>query len=279
MLAGPIFTISDSGFDKHTEDEHIDFYYERNIPQMLSRQGPSAAVADVNGDGLEDIYIGGAAGQPGQLYLQTNRGFVKKDQEVFKRFAGFEDVAVAFFDANKDGAPDLMIGSGGNKQNNIAGFLEHRLYLNDGKGNFSIDVRAFPKNNADISTIAPHDFDNDGDIDVFVGSSNVPGEYGATPQSYLYENDGTGIFKDIAKTKSPALSTVGMVTKACWADLNKDGRKELVVTGLWMATRIFDYVNGALTELKTNLNSLHGWWQTMEIADLDKDGNMDIVLG
>ncbi|HTE27330.1 VCBS repeat-containing protein [Flavitalea sp.] len=274
-----LFSRSDFKFDKHQEDDHIDFYYERNIPQMLSRQGPRAAVADVNGDGLEDIYIGGAAGRPGQLYIQTSRGFEKKEQEVFKRFAAFEDVAVAFFDANKDGFTDLMIGSGGNKQTNMASFLEHRLYLNDGKGNFTIDIRAFPKNSTDISTIAPQDFDNDGDIDLFVGSSNVPGDYGATPRSYLYENDGKGLFKDISKTKFPALSNAGMITKALWTDLNQDGKKELVLTGLWMAPRIFNYINGAMVELPTNLNGLHGWWQSMEIADLDKDGDMDIVLG
>jgi hypothetical protein len=274
-----LFSASEYLFDKHREDDHVDFYYERNIPQKLSRQGPRAAVADVNGDGLEDIYIGGAAGQEGQLYLQNSRGFEKKEQEVFKRFAAFEDVAVAFFDANKDGFPDLMVGAGGNTQTNMANFLEHRLYLNDGKGNFTIDIRAFPKNSTDISTIAPYDFDNDGDIDLFVGSGNVPGDYGATPQSYLYENDGTGQFKDITKTKFPALANTGMITKACWADLNQDSKKELILTGLWMAPRIFNYVNGAMVELTSNLNGLHGWWQSMEIADLDKDGDMDIVMG
>jgi hypothetical protein len=279
MAIGSMFSMSDIRFDRHKEDDHIDFYYERNIPQMLSRQGPRAAVADVDGDGLEDIYIGGAAGQAGQLYIQTSLGFRKKEQEVFKRFAAFEDVAVVFFDANKDGFVDLMIGAGGNKQTNMASFLEHRLYLNDGKGNFSIDTRAFPKNNTDISSIAPYDFDNDGDIDLFVGSGNVPGDYGATPQSYLYENDGTGHYKDIAKTKFPAIANAGMITKACWADLNQDGKKELILTGLWMAPRIFSYVNGAMVELPSNLNALHGLWQNMEIADLDKDGDMDIVLG
>jgi hypothetical protein len=274
-----LFSASGYLFDKHREDDHVDFYYERNIPQKLSRQGPRAAVADVNGDGLEDIYIGGAAGQEGQLYLQNSRGFEKKEQEVFKRFAAFEDVAVAFFDANKDGFPDLMVGAGGNTQTNMANFLEHRLYLNDGKGNFTINTRAFPKNSTDISTIAPYDFDNDGDIDLFVGSGNVPGDYGATPQSYLYENDGTGQFKDITKTKFPALANTGMITKACWADLNQDSKKELILTGLWMAPRIFNYVNGAMVELTSNLNGLHGWWQSMEIADLDKDGDMDIVMG
>jgi enediyne biosynthesis protein E4 len=161
----------------------------------------------------------------------------------------------------------------------MASLLEHRLYLNDGKGNFTINASAFPKNNVDISTIAPHDFDNDGDVDLFVGGGSVPGDYGGTPQSFLFENDGKGQFTDLTKTKFPALANVGMITEAAWADLDKDGISELVVTGLWMSPKIFKYSNGTIAEVASNLNALHGWWQTMELADLDKDGDLDLVMG
>ena len=266
-------------FDKHQEDNYIDFYYERNIPQMLSRQGPKAAVADVNGDGFDDVYIAGATGQTGQLYIQSSGRFVKKEQEVFKRFASFEDVAVLFFDADKDGDPDLVIGSGGNNGSTMSTQLEHRLYVNDGKGNFTIDISAFPKNSVNISVIAPNDFDNDGDIDLFFGAGSVPGAYGETPNSYLYQNDGKGHFKDVAKEQFPFLSTLGMVTAAEWADINKDGKKDLVVAGLWMAPRIFEFKNGKPAELKSNLNRLSGWWQALKTFDADGDGDADIALG
>ncbi|RYF92400.1 MAG: CRTAC1 family protein, partial [Chitinophagaceae bacterium] len=215
-----MFSLADTAFDKHREDEHIDFYYERNIPRMLSRQGPAAAVADVNGDGAEDLYIGGAAGQAGQLYIQTAGGFVKREQDVFTRFALFEDVAAVFFDADNDGDADLLIGSGGNKHATMGGMLEHRLYRNDGNGNFSIDISAFPKNTINVATIAVHDFDGDGFHDIFIGGGSVPADYAVTPRSYLFRNDGKGRFVDIAPQ---ALAEAGNISKALWADVNGDG--------------------------------------------------------
>jgi len=246
---------------------------------MLSRQGPKAAVADVNGDGVDDLYIGGGAGQAGQLYIQTSRGLAKSEQDVFKRFASFEDVAVLFFDADKDGDPDLVIGSGGNNQSTMTTQLEHRLYINDGKGHFAIDIMAFPKNSVNISTIAANDYDNDGDLDLFFGAGSVPGDYGETPTSYLYQNDGKGHFKDVAKSQFPSLSGLGMVTSAVWTDMDGDGQNDLVVAGLWMAPRIFAFKAGKAQEIKSNLNNLSGWWQCVESADLDGDGDMDLVIG
>ncbi|HEX7902790.1 MAG TPA: VCBS repeat-containing protein, partial [Chitinophagaceae bacterium] len=161
--------------EKHQEDDYIDFYYERNLPALLSREGPQAGVADVNGDGLEDLYIGGGKGQSGQLYIQTGEGkLIKKEQKDFSMYADFEDVAVLFFDADKDGDKDLYIGAGGNNMEKGSRTSQHRLYKNDGKGNFSIDIQSFPNNDMNISVAASYDYDEDGDEDLYVGSRSVP---------------------------------------------------------------------------------------------------------
>ena len=266
--------------EKHTEDDYIDFYSERNLPEMLSREGPQIGRADVNNDGLEDVYIGGAKGQAGQLYLQTSNGFIKKDEKVFKQFTDFEDVAVLFFDCDGDNDMDLFIGAGGNNVPPRTKRLQHRLYKNDGKGNFEIDSMAFPNNDMNISVAIENDFDGDGDMDLFVGSRSVPYSYGVTPSSYLFQNDGKGHFTDVAPTMNPGISRPGMVTGAVWADVNGDNKKELIITGEWMATRIFSYKDKKFEEQKnTNLAGLYGWWQTIAAADLNGDGKQDLILG
>ena len=272
-----------AGMDKHTEDDHIDFYYERNIPELLSREGPALAKADVNGDGLEDVYMGGARGQAGQLYLQQADGrFVKKEQEVFREFALFEDVTAVFLDADQDSDADLFIGAGGNNVEMGMRELEHRLYINDGKGNFSIDAKAFPSNNMNISVAVTADYDGDGDPDLFVGSRNEPFNYSRIPRSYLYKNDGKGHFRDVTDEEAPGLRNIGMVTSADWSDLDKDGVPELIVTGEWMGTRIFafDKASKRLNEWKgTGLQGLKGWWHAVKAADLNNDGLPDLIMG
>jgi enediyne biosynthesis protein E4 len=271
-----LFKEVESPMEAHREDDYIDFYAERNLPQMLSREGPQIAKGDVNGDGREDVYIGGARGQAGQLYIQAaNGGFQPKEQAAFQQYAGYEDVAVLLFDADRDKDLDLFIGSGGNNVNRSSPGLEHRLYINDGKGNFSVRLNAFSENHMNIAVAAANDYDGDGDLDLFVGGRSVPYAYGLTPQSYLYQNDGGGHFKDIAP---PALSNVGMVTGAVWADVAGDGAKELVVTGQWMPTRVF--TGKEFSEVKnTGLQDLYGWWQTLQATDVNGDGRQDLVVG
>ncbi|HXB30094.1 MAG TPA: FG-GAP-like repeat-containing protein [Puia sp.] len=271
-----------SNFDKHIEDNNIDFYYEHNVPKMLSREGPKAAVGDVNGDGLEDVYIGGTSEHPGQLYLQTAEGkFEKKDEPGFLQFSDFEDEAVLFFDADNDGDLDLFIGPGGNNNQPSSRQMQYRLFKNDGHGNFTIDPAAFKDNlnGANTAIAIANDFNHDGFLDLFVGGRNTPREYGSSPASYLFVNDGKGHFTDIASTKNPDISHIGMVTGACWANISDSPDKDLIIVGEWMSPRIFSFNKDHFEEVQTNLKELFGWWEQVAVADVNGDGKMDLILG
>ncbi|MFM2363804.1 MAG: hypothetical protein RLZZ316_2706 [Bacteroidota bacterium] len=275
----PLLTLIDTSFEKHNEDDFIDSYYDRNIPMMISHEGPATAVADVNKDGLDDIFIGGASRQAAQLYLQTATGFLKKTIPAFDTNAIAEDVAAAFFDCDGDGDLDLITGSGGNNRDSGSVELQSHLYRNDGKANFTEIVSALPHTTANTSVIAPHDFDGDGDIDVFIGSRSFPLNYGPTPPSNIWLNDGKGNFSELAAVNYTALHAVGLVTSATWADINGDATKELIVVGEWMAPQIFTYKNNQFVALTTGLENLQGWWQAVAAADLDGDGDTDFILG
>ena len=269
-----------SSFDKHAEDNHVDFYNERNIPGLLSREGPKADTADVNNDGLTDIYVGGAANQPGQLYMQQSNGrFIKKAEPLFDRFAMFEDTEVLFFDCDNDGYKDLFLGAGGNNRQQGMPELQHRLYINDGKGNFSIGNKNLPANTMNISVAVAIDFDNDGDQDLFIGSRSVPINYGVSPQSYLLENDGQGNFTDVTKSKANELQRPGMITGVVWVDIDGDKKNEIIICGEWMSPRAFTYNGTQFKEIETNLKNMLGWWQTIASADVNNDGKQDLLLG
>jgi hypothetical protein len=271
-----------SSFDKHQEANNIDFYFERNLPKMLSREGPKVAVGDVNGDGLQDIYIGGTPGHPGQLYIQTTEGeFVKKAEPIFDQYTDFEDEAVLFFDADGDGDLDLYVGPGGNAQLPMSRQMQNRLYKNDGKGNFTLDATAFPYNPDGMNTAVAvaYDFNHDGYPDLFIGGRSKPRGYGISPRSFLFVNDGKGHFTDIAKTKNPDIANIGMVTAAVWADITGDKEKELVIVGEWMSPRVFSFNKDHFDEIKTNLSGMLGWWESLAVADVNNDGKQDLILG
>ncbi len=260
----------------HHEDRYNDFDYELLLVRMLSTEGPRLIEGDVNGDKLTDFILLGAAGDPDKLYIQKADGtFSFRATPAFNKNAGtFESTCGALFDYDKDGDLDLMIGSGGNEIEMSKMNFSLRAYMNDGKGNFSIAPSAIPHFLGNFSTLVTDDFDGDGDADIFLGARNVPGNYGLPPRSYLLIND-RGSWTDIAP---PSLANVGMVTDACWTDIDSDGDKDLVVVGDWMAISIFKNENGTFQNKITIPNS-NGWWNRIKAADLDNDGDQDFILG
>jgi len=267
---------------RHEEDTFFDYNRESLMPHLLSIEGPALAVADVNGDALDDIYVGGAKWQPGKLFLQQRDGrFRASSQPAVAADSVAEDVDAAFFDANGDGHPDLFVVSGGNEFWGNAEQLRDRLYMNDGRGNFIRAANALPDFFENGSSVAVGDFNGDGHPDLFVGSRVVSRSYGLIPKSHLLQNDGTGRFTDVTLDKAPGLSEAGMVSSATWVDYDHDGKLDLVVVGEWMPVRVFHQENGKFVDRtkEAGLSDTNGWWNSVQAVDLRGNGRPDLVLG
>lgn len=267
------------GNTRHAENNFIDFDVERLIPKMLSMEGPKLSVADVNGDGREDIFMGGASNDTAKLLIQQPGGeFLLKPQMAFAQDKDNEDIGSAFFDADNDGDLDLVVASGGNQLPEGSLHLLTRLYINDGKGNFTRAFQGWPLISINASCICTYDFDGDGNTDIFIGARSVPGKYGVLPKSVLLKNNGKGNFTNITASIAPDLLHIGMVTTAAWADIDNDNKKELIVAGDWMPVSILKYSNNKLSIIKTIPNS-EGWWNCIITEDVNNDGKTDILAG
>jgi hypothetical protein len=266
----------------HHENRFYDFHREPLIPHLLSSEGPALAIGDVDGDGRDDIFVGGAKWQAGRLFIQRPDGSFRPSLErAFQLDSLSEDVDAVFFDANGDGRPDLYVVSGGNEFEKDDAALQDRLYVNDGHGRFRRDSLALPRLSESGSVVVPGDWNGDGHPDLFVGRRVVARHYGVTPRSYLLENDGAGHFRDVTLEKAPGLAEVGMVTSAAWIDYDHDGRLDLIVVGEWMPIRVFHQENGRFVDrtVEAGFKGTEGWWNSVTVADLNGDGRPDLVLG
>ena len=274
---------------RHRERPYDDFARQPLLPNKHSQLGPGIVFADVDGDNLEDFYLAQAAGIPGRIYFRrkkpgkTGNVFEARSLAPFRQHAECEDITPLFFDADSDGDPDLYVVSGGVEGSVGSPVFKDRLYLNDGKGNFSMAPKtALPDVSVSGGPAAAADFDKDGDLDVFVGGRVVPGRYPETPRSLLLRNDsgnGSVRFSDVAPEAK--LDALGMVTAAVWADTNGDTWPELIVATEWGPVQVFQNVKGSLRRVtaKTGLDKLTGWWSSLAAGDLDRDGDIDLVAG
>ena len=269
----------------HTEDTFVDFRRDLLIPHMHSREGPPLAAADVNGDGLDDLFVGGAAGQAGQLFLQQGDGsFQTAADAPFSADASSEDTRALFFDANGDGVLDLYVASGGShltsQDESAAQAYQDRLYMGDGQGGFQPAEGSLPLMPVPTGAVAAGDVDGDGDADLFVGGRVVPGRWPESPRSYLLINEG-GRFTDQTEALAPGLAEVGLVTGAVFADVDGDGSEELVIAGEWMAPQVWSANGSGGLELvsENGLAAYMGWWNTLSAVDVDGDGDVDLLGG
>ncbi|MDQ2751847.1 MAG: VCBS repeat-containing protein, partial [Bacteroidota bacterium] len=269
----------------HKQNDFIDFKSEPLLPYQLSKEGPALAKADVNGDGLEDVFFGGSVNQSSQLFLQNKEGkFQLSPSQPWAADSASEDVNAVFFDVNNDGFPDLYVVSGGNMYEEASPEYGDRLYINDGKGNFTKATGALPLMLSPKCAVAVGDFDNDGYLDLFVGGRGVPGSFPLISKSYLLHNDsksGAIHFTDVTDSVCPQLRLPGMVTAASFSDIHNNHFPVLLIAGDWMPVMLFDNEKGKLKNIsdKAGLTNLNGMWASITPADVDGDGKIDFILG
>jgi hypothetical protein len=261
---------------KHSENPYNDFRDEGLLYKLLSAEGPRLLSADLNGDELDDVVLLGSAGVPNKLFTQEKSGrLLFRDVAAFISDKALESTCGALIDHDGDDDLDILIGHGGNEFNKGSENFRMRLYDNDGKGNFTINITSTPSIIANLSCIEPCDFDQDGDTDLFIGSRVVPGHYGLVPSSFLLLNNGDGRWANVTTEE---IGKLGMVTDAEWSDYDKDGDPDLIVVGDWMPITLFENSPGALKR-KGVIKDSYGWWSALEAKDLDNDGDDDYVLG
>jgi hypothetical protein len=267
---------------RHRENVFSDFNIQSLLPNYLSREGPCIEVTDVNNDGLEDFFMGGAKDHPSQIWIQNNAGkFTAKPESAILKDSASEDIDAAFFDADNDGDKDLYVACGGYEFNEGDPALQDRLYINDGKGNFSRKQNALPAMLTSKGCVKADDIDGDGDMDLFVGGRVVPGKYPITPDSYILLNDGKGKFEDATADICADLKQIGMVTDAVFTDLNNDSRPDLLIVGEWMPVKVFINEKGKFTDASSQYVHFAstGWWNRIIAEDMDGDGDQDFILG
>ena len=265
----------------HIENNYDDYKEQVLLPHKMSQFGPALAVADVNGDNLEDVFVGGANGNVGVLYVQTKNGnFKEQGQNAFVNDAQFEDVDALFFDVDGDKDNDLYVVSGGNEFSAGDKNYTDRLYINDGNGNFSTNADLISQSES-ISggIVTAADYDNDGDLDVFVGGRHQPHQYPLPTSSKILVNE-KGELIDRTDALASQLNKIGMVTDAIWTDYDNDKDLDLMLVGEWLGITVFKNTNGKFTkEEVSGLENTVGWWFALEQADFDNDGDMDYMVG